>query len=202
GRRARAQAAGVAGSDGERAGEDHEGSGAAKEEASEGGGDRAEGGEGAGALQDGQALRLPDRSGQLRLDSPRRFDSAGSAVGRDLRAADQRTARAAVGGRDGAQLQESVGSGASFSKPERDRSVGSTDSASHRGSGAGAYIFMPVGVLRGMASAESVGAAFIRRRGAERRTETTRSDPARETLGIGQGKEEVPPDSRGASGAE
>ena len=44
--------------------------------------------------------------------------------------------RAAFGGRHGAQLQEPGGSRAGFSLSERDRSVGATDSASQRGSGA------------------------------------------------------------------
>src|SRR5437660_2361194 len=61
GRRAETQTRGVIGGDGERAGPNRERSGAPQEEAIDGDRDCFEGGQGAGALQDGQTLRASDR---------------------------------------------------------------------------------------------------------------------------------------------
>ena len=104
GRGARPQAPSLAGSDGEEFDQDRQGRGPAQEEAADGGGDRAEGGQGPGPLQGGQAFRLSDHRGKFQLDSPPGGHRAGSEAGRDLRAAHQRTRRAPLGPRHRAQL--------------------------------------------------------------------------------------------------
>src|SRR5437879_9459766 len=60
----------------------------------------------------------------------RSIDRAGREAGWDLCAENERTGRAALGGRDGAQLQELGGSRTGFPLSEGDRSVGAADSRS------------------------------------------------------------------------
>src|SRR5438876_211858 len=127
---ASAEAAGLTEGHGEEFGEDQQRSGAAQKQAAHGRGDWREGGEGAGTLQNGQALRVQNRRGQFRLESSCGIDRAGREAGWDLCAENERTGRAAFGGRDGAQLQELGGSRTGFPLSERDRSVGAADSAS------------------------------------------------------------------------
>jgi ribosomal protein L35 len=74
GRRARAQARGAIASDGESTDQGQQASRATKEEAPEGSRDCAEGRQGAGALQDGQALPVHHRRGEVSMVAPRTND--------------------------------------------------------------------------------------------------------------------------------
>jgi Transposase DDE domain len=126
----RAQTPGLAGSDRERIHQDSQGSDAAEKEAAERSRDCDEGGEGYGTLQGGQALRLHDGRRKFSVGSSGRVHSTGGEARRDLRPAHERIERAPLGRRYGAQLQESVRSGARLPVSERDRLAGSTDSSS------------------------------------------------------------------------
>src|SRR6516225_11622814 len=136
GGRAGAQAAGVAGSYREGVDEDQPGSGAAEEEAAEGVGDCPQGGQGAGALQGGQALGVHHRRRPLAMEAAGRGHPPGGEVRWDLRDSHQRVERASLTGGDSTKLQESVGSGARLSLLERDGAAGATDSPSYGGASA------------------------------------------------------------------
>ena len=136
-------------------------SGAPQEETVDGNRDRFQGRQGAGALQDGQTLRAPDRGWEVELVAAGGEDRAGSEVGWDLCDSHQRVGGAVIGGGYGARLQESGAGGACLPQFERAGSADSSHSPSHRGASAGAYFPMHVGLLRGVASAASVGTSAV-----------------------------------------